>query len=86
MNDQPDDSILIVDPKGWLGFHANAKRTRFSLYGALNTKRWIGYDSLGAKWRVAPKSFPYPDRWWTRLLANTVYNPRFEVELHWERV
>jgi len=54
------------------------------LYGALNTKRWVGYDSAGGQWRVAPSSFPYKDEWWTRLLANTIYNPRFEAELHWE--
>ncbi len=75
--------LLIIDPKGWLALRADNHKRRFSLYGALNTKRWTGYDSSGAKWQVARNSFPYPDAWWTRLLAN-VYNPRFDAELRWE--
>jgi len=84
MSAQPPYPLLIVDPKGWLGLQAKGHKSRFSLYGALSTKRWTGYDSAGEKWRVAQDSFPYPDAWWTRFLANTIYNPRFEAELHWE--
>jgi len=81
---QPLYPLLIIDPKGWLGWRTHSQKIRFSLYGALNTKRWVGFDGSGAKWRVSPDSFRYPDKWWTRLLANTIYNPRFDAELHWQ--
>jgi hypothetical protein len=80
---KPKYPLLIVDPKGWIGINADEQKQRFSLFGALNTKRWTGYDSAGCQWHVVSDSFPYPDTWWTRMLANTVYNPRFEVELRW---
>jgi hypothetical protein len=83
VNTQPPYPLLVVDPKGWLELEADNQPRRFSLYGALNTKRWSGYDSEGKQWRVLPDSFPYPDAWWTRLLANTFYNPRFNTELRW---
>ena len=84
MNAQPSYPLLVVDPKGWLELRADGSKSRFSLYGALNTKRWTGYDSAGEQWRVAPDSFSNRDAWWTRLLANTVYNPRFDAQLRWE--
>lgn len=84
MSAHPSYPLLIVDPKGWLGLHSDGQKRRFSLSGALNTKKWTGYDSAGGQWQVAAGSFPYPDAWWTRLLANTVYNPRFEAELNWK--
>lgn len=84
MSAVPTYPLLIIDPKGWLGFEVDGHKRRFSLCGALNTKRWSGYDSSGANWKVVRDSFPYRDAWWTRLLAKTVYNPRFEAELRWE--
>ena len=84
MNAQPSYPLLVVDPKGWLDLQSDSKKGRFSLYGVLNTKRWTGYDSKGVQWRVSPDSFPYPDKWWTRLLARTIWNPRFDAELRWQ--
>src|SRR5262249_19783733 len=78
--------LLIIDSKGWLGWQTDNEKSRFSLYGSLNTKRWTAYDASGSAWRVLPDSFPYPDVWWTRLLANTIYNPRFHAELRWQHV
>ncbi len=83
MNTEPQYPLLIVDLKGWLGWCAREKKDRYSLLGALNTHRWVGFDAFGGKWQVSPDSFPYRDKWWTRVLANTIYNPRFESELRW---
>ena len=84
MRVQPVYPMLVVDPKGWLGLKAGQRKDRFSLLGALHSKRWTGYDSAGNQWRVAAASFPYRDTWWRRFLASTIYNPRFEAELSWE--
>lgn len=84
MNVLPTYPLLVIDSKGWIGLFADSRKLRFSWYSALNTKRWAGYDSLGKLWRVSPDSFPYIDSWWRRLLANTIYNPRFGAELCWE--
>jgi len=74
---------LLLDSKGWLGWETRNRKSRFSLYGALNTRRWVRFDASGEKWLVSKDSFYYPDTWWMRLLANTIYNPRFEAELRW---
>jgi hypothetical protein len=84
MSHKPQYPLLLVDPKGWLGLETESRKSRFSVYGALNTRRWVAFDAAGKKWRVAKDSFRYPDTWWMRLLANTIYNPRFEAELGWE--
>jgi hypothetical protein len=83
VNGEPLYPLLVVDPKGWLGWETKTRTSRFSLFGALNTRRWTAFDGSGARWRVSPDSFRYPFTWWTRLLANTIYNPRFEAELRW---
>jgi len=83
MSTEPHYPLLVVDPKGWLGSETRNRKAHFSLCGALNTRRWVGFDASGEKWLVSKDSFRYPDTWWMRLLANTIYNPRFEAELQW---
>jgi hypothetical protein len=84
MSAEPHYPLLLVDPKGWLGWETGDRKSRFSLCGALNTRRWVGFDASGEKWVVSKDTFRYPDTWWMRLLANTVYNPQFEAELGWD--
>jgi hypothetical protein len=83
MSAVPHYPLLLVDAKGWVGWETGNRKSRFSLYGALNTRRWVGFDAGGEKWLVSKDSFRYPDTWWMRLLANTIYNPLFEAELRW---
>ena len=42
------------------------------------------YDSIGNEWSVGEVISKYPINIWTKLLANTFYNPKMEVDLKWK--
>ncbi|MFA7243114.1 MAG: hypothetical protein WC091_23655 [Sulfuricellaceae bacterium] len=57
-----------------------------SLYG-LTQGFYTGlraYDANGDRWHIAEVTAPYRVRFWTRILASTIYNPKFLVTLRWQ--
>lgn len=87
MKKEPSFPGLAVSSSGYVAeIKGLEDLTRCSLYGLAKGlhKNLRLYDCSGLCWEVLQVKGPLPMNFWTRLLAQTVYNPRFQVKITWK--
>ncbi|MEZ4739387.1 MAG: hypothetical protein R2818_08520 [Flavobacteriales bacterium] len=52
----------------------------------MKVKNVLAFDKEGVKWRYDLSSFQVKDNLWTRLAANTFYNPMVQAQLIWTQL
>jgi hypothetical protein len=82
----PSGPCFVTGPRGYFRFDNDYFPARTAkLLGIINgfheTK--IVFDAVGKKWRASGVRSRWKKSWWLTLLANTVFNPRVDIEVLW---
>ena len=83
----PSGPCFVSSRKGYFAFEGQIKSESFcKLLAYVNNfyeSRTV-YDAQGLKWRaIQAESHKFNRGFWTKFLANTVYNPRITVSITW---
>ncbi len=83
---KPSGKCFLSGPRGYFSFESSYSTPEMAnLLGVVGGffKWCFVYDADGRKWQPGEVQSAFRDSWWTRLLANTIYNPQVKVNVIW---